>query len=41
MTSLYGVLGHDSTYTVNVSEQVALAVPTVYNCVRIIADLAE
>ena len=35
----YGVLGHDSTYTVNVSEQVALAVPTVYNCVRIIADL--
>lgn len=36
-----GLLGHDSTYTVNVSETIALAVPTVYQCVRIIADLVS
>ena len=36
-----GLLGHDSTYHVNVSERVALAVPTVYACVRIIADLVS
>lgn len=34
-------LGHESTYVVNVSETIALAVPTVYNCVRIIADLVS
>jgi phage portal protein BeeE len=34
-----GLLGHDSTYAVNVTEQVALAVDTVFACVRTIADL--
>ena len=34
-------LGHDSTYVVNVSERIALAIPTVYQCVRIIADLVS
>lgn len=36
-----GLLGHGSTYFVNVSETIALAVPTVYQCVRIIADLVS
>lgn len=36
-----GMLGHDATYVVNVSEHIALAVPTVYSCVRIIADLVS
>lgn len=36
-----GLLGHESTYAVNVTEQVALAVSTVYACVRIIADLVS
>lgn len=34
-----GMLGHESTYAVNVTEQVALAVDTVFACVRVIADL--
>jgi phage portal protein BeeE len=34
-----GLLGHDSTYAVNVTEQIALAVDTVFACVRTIADL--
>lgn len=34
-------LGHTTSYNVNVSETVALAVPTVYQCVRIIADLVS
>jgi hypothetical protein len=36
-----GLLGHDSTYVINVSEQVALAVSTFYACVRTIADLVS
>jgi hypothetical protein len=36
-----GLLGHDTTYTINVSEQVALAVSTFYACVRTIADLVS
>lgn len=36
-----GLLGHENTYAVNVSESIALAVPTVYQCVRIIADLVS
>jgi phage portal protein BeeE len=36
-----GMLGHESTYVVNVSEQIALAVPAFYGCVRIIADLVS
>ncbi len=34
-----GFLGHDSTYAVNVTEQVALGIDTVMACVRVIADL--
>lgn len=34
-----GILGHDSTYSVNVTEHVALSVDTVFACVRILADL--
>lgn len=34
-----GFLGHESTYSVNVTEQVALAIDTVMACVRVIADL--
>lgn len=34
-----GLLGHDSTYSVNVSEQLALQVDTVLACVSILADL--
>ena len=34
-----GLLGHDSTYAVNVTEQIALAVDTVFASVRILADL--
>jgi hypothetical protein len=34
-------LGHDSTYSINVNEQVALAVATFYACVRTIADLVS
>ena len=34
-----GLLGHDSTYSVNVSEHVALSVDTILACVRILADL--
>lgn len=34
-----GYLGHDSTYSVNVNENVALSVDTVFACVRILADL--
>jgi hypothetical protein len=36
-----GLLGHDSTYVINVSERVALAVSTFYACVRTIADLVS
>ena len=36
-----GLLGHESTYVINVSEQVALAVSTFYACVRTIADLVS
>lgn len=36
-----GLLGHDSTYVINVSEQVALAVSTFYACVRTISDLVS
>ena len=36
-----GLLGHESTYSVNVSEHVALAVDTVFACVRILADLTS
>jgi phage portal protein BeeE len=34
-----GMLGHESTYAVNVTEQVALGIDTVMACVRVIADL--
>ena len=34
-----GLLGHDSTYSVNVTEHVALSVDTVFACVRTLADL--
>jgi len=34
-----GILGHDSTYAVNVTEHIALAVDTVFASVRILADL--
>ena len=34
-----GFLGHESTYSVNVTEQVALGIDTVMACVRVIADL--
>jgi len=34
-----GLLGHESTYAVNVTEQVSLSVDTVFACVRVIADL--
>jgi hypothetical protein len=34
-------LGHDSTYSINVMEEVALAVSTFYACVRTIADLVS
>jgi hypothetical protein len=34
-----GLLGHETTYAVNVSEQIALAVPAFYGALRIIADL--
>lgn len=34
-----GFLGHESTYSVNVTEQVSLAIDTVLACVRVIADL--
>jgi HK97 family phage portal protein len=34
-----GILGHDSTYAVNVTEHVALGIDTVLACVRTIADL--
>jgi hypothetical protein len=34
-----GMLGHDSTYAVNVTEQVSLGVDTVLACVRVLADL--
>ena len=34
-----GLLGHDSTYSVNVTEHIALSVDTVLACVRTIADL--
>ena len=34
-----GFLGHDTTYAVNVTEQVALGIDTVMACVRVIADL--
>jgi len=34
-----GFLGHESTYAVNVTEQVALGIDTVMACVRVIADL--
>lgn len=34
-----GLLGHESTYAVNVTEQVSLAVDTVLACVRVLADL--
>jgi hypothetical protein len=37
----YGILGHESSYTINVSEQIALAVSTFYGCVRMIADLVS
>ena len=34
-----GFLGHETTYAVNVTEQVALGIDTVMACVRVIADL--
>lgn len=34
-----GLLGHDSTYNVNVTEHVALSVDVAFACVRTIADL--
>ena len=34
-----GFLGHESTYSVNVTEQIALGIDTVMACVRVIADL--
>jgi phage portal protein BeeE len=34
-----GFLGHESTYSVNVTEQVSLGIDTVMACVRVIADL--
>ena len=34
-----GLLGHDSTYSVNVTEHVALSVDVVFACVRILSDL--
>ncbi len=33
------MLGHESTYAVNVTEQIALGIDTVMACVRVIADL--
>ena len=36
-----GFLGHSSTYSVNVSEQLALSVDTFFACVRIIGDLVS
>jgi len=33
-----GMLGHGTTYTVNVSERTALGIDVVYACVRVIAD---
>lgn len=34
-----GLLGHDSTYNVNVTEQVALSIDVVASCVELLADL--
>lgn len=34
-----GILGHDTTYYVNVTEHTALSVDTVFACVRVLADL--
>ena len=34
-----GLLGHDSTYQVNVTEHVALSVDVFFACVRVLADL--
>ena len=34
-----GFLGHESTYSVNVTEQISLGIDTVMACVRVIADL--
>ena len=34
-----GLLGHDSTYSVNVTEQVALSIDVVASCVELLADL--
>lgn len=34
-----GLLGHDSTYAVNVNEHIALSVDTFFACVRLLGDL--
>ena len=36
-----GLLGHDATYNVNVTESVALSVDVVFACVRTLADLTS
>ena len=36
-----GLLGHETTYAVNVTERVSLAVPAFYSCLRLICDLVS